>query len=112
MKIKAILLIAFLHICIYSQPYIIDDFIGNWDGSWTNNTFGSTGSATMTITSDPNNMAAQMMLDMNGNVLGGADPDPMTLNGNYTDTDFTVKLTDESSDTVTATIIRNKNIFL
>jgi hypothetical protein len=93
MKYKAILLVIFLHITVFGQPYSIDDFVGNWTGNWTNTTFGSTGSATMSLTSNTTNMTAQMILDMNGNVLGGADPGPMTLDGTYTDTEFTVSAT-------------------
>lgn len=94
MKKIAILFVLFvIQSNISAQPYNISDFIGNWTGQWDNTTFGSTGSTTMTLTSDATNMTAQMILDMNGNVLGGADPAPMTLDGTYTATEFTVSAT-------------------
>jgi len=92
-KIAILLLLIIFQSNLFSQNYNISDFIGNWTGQWNNITFGSTGSTTMTLTSDVTNMTAQMILDMNGNVLGGADPAPMTLDGTYTDTEFTVSAT-------------------
>ena len=92
-KISFFLFIIIIQSNISAQNYNISDFVGNWSGQWNNTTFGSTGSTTMTLTSDATNMTAQMILDMNGNVLGGADPAPMTLDGTYTDTEFTVSAT-------------------
>ena len=92
-KISFFLFIIIIQSNISAQNYDISDFVGNWSGQWNNTTFGSTGSTTMTLTSDATNMTAQMILDMNGNVLGGADPAPMTLDGTYTDTEFTVSAT-------------------
>ena len=92
-KIAILFVLLVIQSNISAQPYNISDFVGNWTGQWDNTTFGSTGSTTMTLTSDATNMTAQMILDMNGNVLGGADPAPMTLDGTYTATEFTVSAT-------------------
>lgn len=78
---------------ISAQTYTIDDYVGGWSGQWENTTFGSYGPATMNLTSDSNNKTAEMMLDLDGFVFGGNDPDAMNLTGNYTDTEFTVSAT-------------------
>ena len=44
----------------------------------------------MSLTSNSANMTAEMILDLDGNVFGGTDPDAMVLPGTYTATEFTV----------------------
>jgi hypothetical protein len=59
------------------------DFAGNYVGQWVNNTFGSTGPARMTITVDEAARTIRLVLDLDGNVFGGADPPPQTIDGTF-----------------------------
>ena len=56
-----ILILFFIQTIVNAQNYNISDFVGNWSGQWTNITFGSTGSTTMSLTSNSSNMTAQMI---------------------------------------------------
>lgn len=47
---------------------------GGYLGSWFNQTFLSTGAASATVTVDPVTGAGSVTVDVDGNVLGGADP--------------------------------------
>lgn len=66
------------------------DYAGAWIGTWTNTTFSSTGSASLTISVDTGESTAEMELDLNGNVFGGADPAAVTFSGPYTASALTV----------------------
>lgn len=92
-KLVIVLCLFYFQSHIYAQPYTVDDFVGSYSGIWHNNTFNSEGATTMSLSNNANDMTAQMILDMDGNVLGGSDPDPMILDGTYTDTEFTVSAT-------------------
>lgn len=50
-----------------------------YEGSWNNATFGSSGPARFEITTAGNSFSVTM--DLDGNVFGGADPDPVTVSG-------------------------------
>lgn len=65
-------------------------YAGDWDGAWNNNTFGSTGGASATVAVNEADQTAQVMVDFDGNVFGGADPDPFVLNGTYDADSLTV----------------------
>lgn len=52
---------------------------GNWVGSWTNTTFGSTGAITATLTIDEASLQATLLLDVDGPVFGTQDPMPFTV---------------------------------
>jgi hypothetical protein len=64
------------------------DFEGMWRGTWFNNTFGSTDSAFLAITIDQGASTLEAVLDLDGNVFGGTDPDPVTLTGTYDNNGF------------------------
>lgn len=64
------------------------DFEGMWRGTWFNNTFGSTDSAFLSVTIDQGAGTLQAILDLDGNVFGGSDPDPVTLTGPYDNNGF------------------------
>jgi hypothetical protein len=57
------------------QTVTLAAFNGTYTGSWTNTTFGSTGSATMAVTVS-GGATASMTLTLGGNVFGGAPPPP------------------------------------
>jgi hypothetical protein len=52
---------------------------GAWTGSWTNETFGSTGPLAVTVKA-PKNLRLVITLDLGGMVFGCADPEPGKLN--------------------------------
>jgi hypothetical protein len=64
------------------------DFEGMWRGTWFNNTFGSTDSAFLSVTIDQGMSTLEAVLDLDGNVFGGTDPDPVTLTGTYDNNGF------------------------
>lgn len=65
-----------------------DDFEGFWRGTWFNNTFGSTDSSFLSATFDRGSGTLEAILDLEGNVFGGSDPDPVTLTGTYSSNGF------------------------
>ena len=73
--------------CVYGQ-FDPTEFEGMWRGTWYNNTFGSTDSAFLSITIDQGMSTLEAVLDLDGNVFGGSDPDPVTLTGSYNSNGF------------------------
>lgn len=61
-------------------------FIGNWTGGWVNNTFGTSGSATMSYNVDTVAETFQITMDLNGQVFGFIDPPAQTFNSTYSPT--------------------------
>lgn len=57
------------------------DYVGNWVGSWHNNTFGSSGPATLAVALDPTSTQMTWTIALQGNVFGGAAPPPETFTG-------------------------------
>lgn len=55
---------------------------GDWSGSWTNNTFGSTGSATGEISLKEDGTAS-FTIDLGGMVFGMIDPPSKTFAGTF-----------------------------
>jgi hypothetical protein len=72
---------------IYAQ-FDPADFEGTWRGTWFNNTFGSTDSAFLSVTIHQGTSTLEAVLDLDGNVFGGTDPDPVTLTGGYDNNGF------------------------
>ncbi len=77
------------------------EIAGTYTGTWTNTTFGSTGSIDATFAVDAATAVATLTMDLGGNVFGSPDPQPLEasfdLNGEgpYTGTndlfgDFTI----------------------
>ncbi|MBI2828358.1 MAG: carboxypeptidase regulatory-like domain-containing protein [Acidobacteria bacterium] len=77
---------------------------GSWTGRWTNNTFGSSGTMTMTLAANTIAQTMQMTLDVNGSVFGGSDPAAETTSGAYTPEGATVTKTSLVFGNVTFTI--------
>ncbi|MEM1330618.1 MAG: hypothetical protein AAGG07_08670 [Planctomycetota bacterium] len=53
---------------------------GEYEGSWFNETFMSTGAATMTI-EDLGSGGIRFTIDLDGGVFGQGDPDPISIDG-------------------------------
>ncbi|MBT8386798.1 MAG: T9SS type A sorting domain-containing protein [Ignavibacteria bacterium] len=88
MKTLITLLLTFLFMnCLYAQ-FNPDDFEGMWRGTWFNNTFQSTDSAFLSVTFDQGANTLEAILDLDGGVFGGSDPDPITLTGTYGSSGF------------------------
>jgi len=90
-------------------PFILD-YVGNWNGQWTNTTFNSTGAAQLEVTADTDQKTVQFVIDVDGNVLGGSDPDPITLGGTYGDTGINISSTVNTFGDLTLTIDAEGNI--
>ena len=67
----------------YAQGLDAKSFEGSWQGQWVNNTFGSQGDASLDVSVDEAQLTVEFVLDLDGNVLGGSDPDPETFSGTY-----------------------------
>ncbi|MCJ7801185.1 MAG: hypothetical protein MUP82_02375 [Candidatus Marinimicrobia bacterium] len=92
-------------------PFILD-YVGNWEGQWTNTTFNSTGAANLVVTADTEQKTVQFVIDVDGFVLGGADPDPdpVTLGGTYSDAGINISSTVDTFGDLTLTIDDEGNI--
>ncbi len=66
-----------------AQTFDPDSLVGNYLGTWTNTTFGSSGDASLEVSFDANESSMQFILDLDGFVGGLSDPDPRTLIGTY-----------------------------
>lgn len=108
-KITPILLLI-LQMNVQAQGLNILDFVGVWEGQWVNTTFSSQGAASLEVTADTTNKTAQLVMDLDGNVLGGADPAPITLNGTYTETEFNITTTTNTFGDLTLDIDEQGNI--
>ncbi len=61
----------------------ITGIAGSWSGHWIDNTFGTSGNATLVITVDQVAHTVKVVLHMDGPVLGGAFGADETFNGTY-----------------------------
>jgi Carboxypeptidase regulatory-like domain len=77
---------------------------GTWAGTWRNTSFGTTGTIAMVVTVDTVAQTMQIVLDVNGNVFGGADPPAETFNGPYTTTGATLTRPSSVFGNVTVTV--------
>ncbi|HYK42635.1 MAG TPA: hypothetical protein VE007_09605 [Thermoanaerobaculia bacterium] len=59
-------------------------FAGNWTGAWVNNTFSTTGPASLSVAVNTAAQTFQFTLALGGNVFGAGTPPPQTLSGTYT----------------------------
>lgn len=60
-------------------------FAGVYQGSWTNTTFGTTGSVTADIKIDAPTRSVAAVVTIGGNVFGGPAPAPETFSGKIAD---------------------------
>mgnify|MGYP001024411844 CR=1 FL=1 len=58
---------------------------GTWTGQWVNQTFNSTGAAEFVIQTDLVDQEVDVQADLDGAVFGRADPDPINMHVQYTD---------------------------
>ena len=67
--------------CAGPDPVIVavDDLVGHYQGTWTNTTFGSTGTIDMTIALDEPTRTVTVSTTLTGNVLGAPAPPPQTM---------------------------------
>lgn len=56
---------------------------GSWGGGWLNNTFSSSGTATLAITTNTTAHTFSATLHLTGNVFGGSAPPDQTFSGSY-----------------------------
>jgi hypothetical protein len=85
--------------------YPLANVIGTWSGSWTNQTFGSTGSANFEIV-DSSPGVVTITVDLGGNVFGGVDPPAFTVTATL-DSEGNITITGESPVLGTLNIIFN-----
>jgi hypothetical protein len=85
-----LLLIVFSFSSTYSQTFDPTPLEGSWRGIWLNLTFSTTDSAFLNIDVDEINNTISMVLDLDGGVFGGPDPDPATMTGTYDQNGFSV----------------------
>ena len=55
------------------------ELVGLYTGEWQNTTFGSAGETNITVEVDEVANVVMVTVDLDGNVFGGADPDPFVL---------------------------------
>jgi len=58
------------------------EMAGEWEGMWVNNTFSSSGAASLLIEVDPSGLAT-LTLDLEGLVFGMFDPDPVVYTADF-----------------------------
>lgn len=76
-------------------------------GSWQNTTFGSTGTASLTITGDSYNQTYSGTSIVNGNVFGGTGPSPETYANVFTPSGGTYTTHSSFYGDVTITVLPN-----
>ena len=79
-------------------------FAGNWSGQWNNNTFSTTGPASMVVSVNTVAQTLQATVTLGGNVLGGSAPPPQTFSGSYGGAGVTITQSSPVFGNVTATI--------
>ena len=75
---------------VNSQTFDPTMLEGDWKGMWLNQTFSTTDSAFLNIDVNTSTNSLTMILDLDGSVFGGSDPDPATMTGNYDQNGFSV----------------------
>jgi len=69
-------------------------YVGSWEGSWRNITFGSTGPITVETMVFPDG-TAEFTVDIGGMVFGAVNPDPATYTGTYNEVGATFNFLDD-----------------
>ncbi len=77
---------------------------GNWSGQWNNNTFSTTGPASMAVSVNTAAQTFQATITLGGNVFGGSAPPPQTFSGSYGASGITFTQSSPVFGNVTATI--------
>ena len=66
------------------QVFDASQYVGTWTGTWTNQTFSSTGAASVVVTNSGSNFT--VAVDLGGNVFGGSDPASENFNATVSQT--------------------------
>jgi hypothetical protein len=95
-------------------------YAGVWTGTWNNQTFGSSGSASLVDTVNTSAQTFQATLTLGGNVFGAGTPAPQNFSGSYATNPFsqasplfgnvTITFTSPGAFTGSATNVPNPNI--
>ena len=64
-------------------PFDVNKFTGTYKGTWTNNTTGANGDATIVIVADPAAQTVELTIDFDGPYLGLVDPPAQTMAAKY-----------------------------
>ena len=104
MKLERLYFLIFLFsissISVFAQVENIKAFEGLFTGQWNNTTFSSFGPASFDISVDEGASTIQIIMDLDGNVFGGSDPAPVTMNGTFSAADFTATGTSAELGTI------------
>jgi hypothetical protein len=73
-------ILALKSVPFFVSPFPIASAVGTYTGTWTNQTFGSTGPVTFQV-SDTSPGVLTMTVTLGGHVFGGAAPPPFTVTG-------------------------------
>jgi hypothetical protein len=93
-----------------SSGFDVNQYLGVYEGTWTNQTTGATGPAVITITADESQKTVTLTLDFGGNYLGLNDPPAFPLTANYDDNGAAVKGSSPILGDMDITIDKNGNI--
>ena len=88
----------------------VNQYVGVYEGTWTNQTTGASGPAVITITADESNRTVSLTLDFGGNYAGLNDPPPFILTADYDDNGAAVKGSSPVLGDMDITIDRDGNI--
>jgi hypothetical protein len=73
-----------------SSGVAFTSYVGNWAGSWHNNTFGSSGPASLAVGLNPAGTQMTWTISVQGNVFGGISPPAETFIGAVTSSGITL----------------------
>jgi hypothetical protein len=88
----------------------VNQYVGVYEGTWTNTTTGATGPAVITVVANETNRTVSLTLDFGGNYLGLSDPPAFTLAANYDDNGAVVRGNSEILGDMDITIDKDGNI--
>lgn len=91
-SIRCILFLLF-YSATYGQITNPKAFLGSWEGTWINSTFGSTGEVSVVITTDSEFSKFISEWEVTGSVLGTPGIDPFTAEGFFADDKIVVDFT-------------------
>jgi hypothetical protein len=88
----------------------VNEFVGHYEGTWTNTKTGTSGPAVFDFVADEVNRKVSLTLDMGGNYLGLGDPPPATISATYDDYLARIQGTDAHFGEMDVTIDAEGNI--
>jgi hypothetical protein len=72
------------------EKFDVNDFVGTYEGTWSNESTGANGPVVIIIEADESTHTVNLTLDFGGKYLGLADPPAVTLSATYDDNGATV----------------------